>query len=340
MNSYQSSGVNRNSANEAKKLIAKTVSEIHGTSVGNLIGKFGATFDLSEYQTPILVSSTDGVGTKTKLASMTNNFDNIGFDIVNACVNDILVNRAKPLFFLDYIGTSKIVPKTIGKIVKSIASACSENKCQLIGGETAEMPGIYSGEDFDLVGFVVGIIDNSKICNDTQIKEGDFLVGLPSNGIHTNGFSLVRKIFKLDLDPSRIFKFEPSLNSTLSEELLKPHVSYLKQTNKSASQVKAMCHITGGGFYENLPRVIPSNITAKLYPKSWHIPDIFSLIQNEGAVAPKEMWHVFNMGIGMVLIVAPENLKNILTDIPGSTKIGELIPQKNQQIIIDGIESN
>jgi len=338
MNSYQSSGVNRNSANEAKELIAKAVSEIHGTSTGNLIGKFGASFDLSGYQKPILVSSTDGVGTKTKLASMTNNFENIGFDIVNACVNDILVNRAKPLFFLDYIGTSKIVPKTIDKIVRSIASACSKNKCQLIGGETAEMPGIYSGKDFDLVGFVVGVIDDSKICNDTQIKEGDFVIGLPSNGVHTNGFSLVRKVFKLDHDPFRLSKFEPSLNSTLGEELLKPHISYLLQTNKSASQVKAMCHITGGGFYENLPRVLPTNITAKLYPKSWDIPPIFSLIQNEGAVSPKEMWHVFNMGIGMVLIVAPENLKNILSDIPDSIKIGELTTKQNQQIIVDGIE--
>ena len=149
MNSYQSSGVNRNSANQAKKLIAQAVSEIHGTSTGNLIGKFGASFDLSKYESPILISSTDGVGTKTKLASMTNNFNYIGFDIVNACVNDILVNRAKPLFFLDYIGTSKIVPETIGKIARSIASACLENECQLIGGETAEMPGIYTGEDFD-----------------------------------------------------------------------------------------------------------------------------------------------------------------------------------------------
>ena len=338
MNSYQSSGVDRNSANEAKKLIAKAVSEIHGTSAGNLIGKFGASFDLSGYQKPILVSSTDGVGTKTKLASMTNNFDNIGFDIVNACVNDILVIRAKPLFFLDYIGTSKIVPETIYKIARNIASACSKNECQLIGGETAEMPGIYSGEDFDLVGFVVGIIDNSKICNNTQIKEGDFVVGLPSNGVHTNGFSLIRKIFKLDHDPSRLSEFEPSLNSTLGEELLKPHISYLQQTSKTASQAKAMCHITGGGFYENLPRVLPSNVTVKLYPKSWNIPAIFSLIQNEGAVSPEEMWHVFNMGIGMVLIVAPENLRNILSDIPRSIKIGEIIPKQNQQIIVDEIE--
>ena len=340
MNSYQSSGVNRNSANQAKKLIAQAVSEIHGTSTGNLIGKFGASFDLSKYESPILISSTDGVGTKTKLASMTNNFNYIGFDIVNACVNDILVNRAKPLFFLDYIGTSKIVPETIGKIARSIASACLENECQLIGGETAEMPGIYTGEDFDLVGFVVGVLDDSKICDNTKVKKGDVLVGLPSNGIHTNGFSLIRNVFKLDKFPSRLSQFEPSLNSTLGDELLKPHISYLKQINQSAKQVKAICHITGGGYYENLPRVLPSNVTAKLYPSSWDIPNIFNLIQNEGNVSDEEMWNVFNMGMGMILIVSPENLTNILSNIPESTKIGELIEKNNHQVIIDGIESN
>ncbi|MQG18905.1 MAG: phosphoribosylformylglycinamidine cyclo-ligase [SAR202 cluster bacterium] len=338
MNTYESSGVNRNSANEAKELIAKAVSEIHGNSAASLIGKFGASFDISKYTSPILISSTDGVGTKTKLTSMTNYYDNIGFDIVNACVNDILVNRGKPLFFLDYIGTSEIIPDTIGKIAKSIASACLENECQLIGGETAEMPGIYTGKDFDLVGFVVGVLDNSLICRDEEIQEGDLLIGVPSNGIHTNGFSLIRKVFDLDTNPSRLSKFEPSLNSTLGEELLKPHISYLKETKKSAQQIKAMCHITGGGFYENLPRVIPSNFTAKLYPESWEIPNIFKLTQNEGNIENKEMWHVFNMGIGMVFIVSPKNLKSILDNIPKSTKIGEITANKNHPVIIDGIE--
>ena len=190
------------------------------------------------------------------------------------------------------------------------------------------------------MGFVVGVLDDSKICDNTKVKKGDVLVGLPSNGIHTNGFSLIRNVFKLDKFPSRLSQFEPSLNSTLGDELLKPHISYLKQINQSAKQVKAICHITGGGFYENLPRVLPSNVTAKLYPSSWDIPNIFNLIQNEGNVSDEEMWNVFNMGMGMILIVSPENLTNILSNIPESTKIGELIEKNNHQVIIDGIESN
>ena len=345
-NSYKKSGVNISIANKFVNHIAKVskknVKKTDKSFKANNIGAFGSAFDISniKIKDPVIVSCTDGVGTKIDLANKFKKFDTIGIDLVAMCVNDLIVQGAKPLFFLDYIAVGKLNLNKTKNILNGILKGCSLANCSLIGGETAEMPGIYTGEDFDLVGFVVGVLDDSKICDNTKVKKGDVLVGLPSNGIHTNGFSLIRNVFKLDKFPSRLSQFEPSLNSTLGDELLKPHISYLKQINQSAKQVKAICHITGGGFYENLPRVLPSNVTAKLYPSSWDIPNIFNLIQNEGNVSDEEMWNVFNMGMGMILIVSPENLTNILSNIPESTKIGELIEKNNHQVIIDGIESN
>jgi len=301
---YSAAGVNINVAARAKELIGKHARTTLRPEVLGDFGFFGGLFEFKGYQQPVLVSSVDGVGTKLKIASVLDKHDTVGVDIVNHCVNDIFTCGAEPLFFLDYIATGKLVAERVEAVVRGLASACRQVGCALIGGETAEMPGLYSGEDYDLAGFIIGVVEKEKIITGKVIADGDAIIGLPSSGLHTNGYSLARKIF--GETKSALGVHYPELGRTLGEELLQPHRCYYQQLKPLLSFIKGMAHITGGGLIDNVPRVLPQGLMAKFHSKAWDAPAIFRLIQQRGNVAQDEMYRVFNMGIGMVVICSPQ----------------------------------
>jgi len=296
------------------------------------LGFFGGLFELKGYHNPVLVSSVDGVGTKLKIASALDRHDTIGIDLVNHCVNDILTCGAEPLFFLDYIAMGKLVPQQVESIAKGLAQACREVGCALIGGETAEMPGLYAGEDYDLVGFIIGVVEKEKIIMGKTIAVGDVIIGLPSSGPHTNGYSLVRKIF--GETPSALNAHYPELGGTLGEELLEPHRCYYHQLKPLLPLIKGIAHITGGGLISNVPRVLPQGMTAKFDSHTWTVPPIFQLIQQRGNVDRDEMYNVFNMGIGMVVVCFPNNVDQLIGQLPEAKVIGEVVKQKEARVII------
>jgi phosphoribosylformylglycinamidine cyclo-ligase len=296
------------------------------------VGFFGGLFEFKGYQQPVLVSSVDGVGTKLKLASALGRHDTVGIDIVSHCVNDILTCGAEPLFFLDYIAAGKLQPEQVGEVAKGLALACREVGCALIGGETAEMPGLYTGSDYDLVGFIIGVVEKSRIIQGRKIAAGDIIFGLPSSGLHTNGYSLVRKIFgetKAALNTSY-----PELGRTLGEALMEPHRSYYQQLKPLLPLIKGLAHITGGGLIGNVPRVLPEGLTAKFDSQAWSVPPIFSLIQERGNVDWDEMYRVFNMGIGMVIVCAGSNTDHFTKVLPEAKVIGEVIKQKGKARVV------
>ncbi len=299
-------------------------------------GLFGGLFELKGYRNPVLVSSADGVGTKLKLAAAMNRHDTVGIDLVNHCVNDILTLGAEPLFFLDYFGAGKLNPRQIAEVVRGLSSACLDNGCALIGGETAEMPGLYAGEDYDLVGFIVGVVEKDKIINGQDIKPGDALIGLPSSGLHTNGYSLARKVF--GISPQGLNRQYPELERRLGDELLKPHRSYYRQLKRLLPLIKGMAHITGGGFAGNIPRVLPDGQAARIDSRSWQVPPIFRLIQEQGNVDRDEMYRVFNMGIGMCLFCAPNMARQIISnpDVVGAEVIGQVTEQQGEERVTFG----
>lgn len=297
------------------------------------MGFFGGLFELKGYQQPVLVSSVDGVGTKLKIALALGKHDTVGIDIVNHCVNDILTCGAEPLFFLDYIAAGKLQPEQVGEVAKGLALACREAGCALIGGETAEMPGLYTGEDYDLVGFIIGVVEKSKIIQGKNIAAGDIITGLPSSGLHTNGYSLARKIF--GETSSALNTTYPELDRTLGEALLEPHRSYYHQLKPLLPLIKGLAHITGGGLIGNVPRVLPENLAARFDSRSWSMPPIFELIQKRGDVDRDEMYHVFNMGIGMVIICSSSNVDQITRSLPEAKVIGGVIKQKGARVVID-----
>jgi phosphoribosylformylglycinamidine cyclo-ligase len=293
-------------------------------------GFFGGLFEFQGYKQPVLVSSVDGVGTKLKIASALDKHNTIGIDLVNHCVNDILTCGAEPLFFLDYIAMGKLVPEQVEAIAQGLAQACREVGCALIGGETAEMPGLYAGEDYDLVGFIIGVVEKEKIIMGKTTVAGDAIIGLPSSGLHTNGYSLVRKIFGVD----QLEKYYPELRRTLGEELLEPHRCYYNQLKPLLSLVKGMAHITGGGLIDNVPRVLPQGLAALFNSQTWTIPPIFQLIQQRGNVDQQEMYRVFNMGIGMVLICSPDNANKLVKALPDAKLIGEVVEQVGKARVV------
>ena len=280
------------------------------------------------------MSSVDGVGTKLKIACALGKHDTIGIDIVNHCVNDILACGAEPLFFLDYIAMGKLVPEQVEAIAQGLAQACRAVGCALIGGETAEMPGLYTGEDYDLVGFIIGVVEKDRIIMGKTIVAGDAIIGLPSSGLHTNGYSLVRKLFgetQLVLNT-----YYPELGRTLGEELLEPHRCYYHQLKPILPVIKGMAHITGGGLIDNVPRVLPQGVAAQFHSQAWTILPIFQLIQQRGNVAQDEMYRVFNMGVGVVLICSPDNVNQLTHALPKAKVIGEVIKQVGEaRVIID-----
>jgi phosphoribosylformylglycinamidine cyclo-ligase len=296
------------------------------------VGFFGGLFEFKGYKEPVLVSSVDGVGTKLKLASALAKHDTVGIDIVNHCVNDILSCGAEPLFFLDYIASGKLRPEQVEEVAKGLAEACRDVGCALIGGETAEMPGLYSVEDYDLVGFIVGVVEKSGIIQGKNIAAGDTIIGLPSSGLHTNGYSLVRKIF--GENKSALNTFYPELGRTLGEALMEPHRSYYNQLKPLLPLVKGLAHITGGGLIGNVPRVLPNGLAARFNSRSWSVPPIFSLIQKRGNVDRDEMYRVFNMGIGMAVICSTDSVASITRALPEAKVIGEVIKQSGKARVI------
>jgi phosphoribosylformylglycinamidine cyclo-ligase len=305
---YRAAGVDIAAADQAKDRIKRLLSARKSASVLSEIGSFGGVFqpDFSGLEQPVLVSSTDGVGTKIRIARDCGIHDSVGYDLVAHCVDDILVQGARPLFFLDYIALGKMDPVRVESIVSGIARACEEFDCPLIGGETAEMPGTYAEDDYDLAGFIVGVMDKKNILPRPDVAAGDVLVGLPSLGLHTNGYSLARKVLLEKMGLS-VGSRPPGLPVTVGEALLAPHKSYLKALWPEIEQkrIKALVHITGGGFEGNIPRVLPAGVGARIHLDSWEIPAIFRLIAEGGPVARDEMFRTFNMGIGMILVLAP-----------------------------------
>lgn len=312
---YKRAGVDLEAGYESVHRIKKHVARTKRKGVIGSLGSFGGMFDLSDlhYQEPVLISATDGVGTKLMLAIMLNKHDTIGIDCVAMCVNDIVVQGAEPLYFLDYIATGKLVPKQVEEIVKGIADGCEQAGCALIGGETAEMPDLYNEKEYDLAGFAVGVSEKSKVITGENITAGNVLIGLASNGLHSNGYSLVRKIFLKD-KAMDLHKKYGDLTLTLGEELLKPTRIYVKPLLALLAdhEVNGISHITGGGFIENIPRMLPAGLGATIDCTTWEVPPIFSLLEKEGALTQNEMFNTFNMGIGMVLAVAEENATAVL----------------------------
>ncbi len=332
---YALAGINIEVADKIKELIARQAKSTFHPEALNL-GSFGSMFQLKEYNEPVLVSSVDGVGTKLKIASLLNKNDTVGADIVNHCVNDILCCGAKPLFFLDYIAMGKLVPQQVEAIITSISEACQEADCSLIGGETAEMPGIYFQESYDLVGFIVGVVERASIIDGSSITAGDVILGLPSSGLHTNGYSLVRKVFGVEDNPTCLSRFYPELGKTLGEELLQIHRCYYHWLKPVMPLIKGLAHITGGGFVGNIPRILPQGLAAHLKKDSWDIPPIFKLIQEKGNVEEAEMYRVFNMGIGMVLICSSQAVTKLTMALSQAKVIGEVIKAKREKkVIID-----
>lgn len=329
MTNYAAAGVNIEAGNRAVSLMTDAVRSTYGPRVLAGIGAFGGLFDASALKAmrePVLVASTDGIGTKVRLAARLGRYESLGHDIVNHCINDILVQGASPLFFLDYIATTRLDAQMAADLVSGMAAACREAGCALLGGETAEMPGVYASGEFDVAGTIVGTVERGAILPRADIHAGDLLLGLKSSGPHTNGYSLIQKIFA-DAPLETVFS---ELGVSLGDALLTPHRSYLRLLqplfSRQPSAIKALMHITGGGFIENIPRVLPPGLGATIRIGSWQVPPLFQLIQQRGDVPTEEMYRVFNMGIGMIAIVAPENIR-VAQDAIGEETfvIGELV---------------
>jgi phosphoribosylformylglycinamidine cyclo-ligase len=310
---YKDAGVDIDAANRATEQIKKLARSTFNENVFSEIGGFGGMFNgiFPDTREPVLVSSCDGVGTKLKVAFATGVHNTVSHDLVAHCVNDILVQGARPLFFLDYIATGKLDPDVVSQIVDGLATGCRESNCALLGGETAEMPGLYSDGEYDLAGFIVGVVDRHRIINGARITEGDVVVGLPSAGLHTNGYSLARKLF-FDTAGYKLDQNLPELGCTVAEELLKPHQSYLPALERLIEHegvIKGLAHITGGGLVENIPRILPANVDVTLKEGSWPVLPVFDLMQKIGDVPREDMLRTFNLGIGMVVIAGPKSMQ-------------------------------
>ncbi|MFZ1399531.1 MAG: phosphoribosylamine--glycine ligase, partial [Candidatus Promineifilaceae bacterium] len=324
---YAAAGVDLTAGNRATKLMKTAVHSTFGPEVLSGVGSFGGLFDISVAKgmaQPVLVASTDGVGTKTMVAAALNRWDTIGHDIVNHCINDILVQGARPLFFLDYVASAKLNPEQIATVVGGIAAACRAAGVALLGGETAEMPGVYQQGELDLVGTVVGLVDRAKLIDGSRIATGDAILGLPSSGLHTNGFTLARQaLAKLDWTA-----VHPQLNDTIGNTLLTPHRSYLadvQAVQAAGVEIRGLAHITGGGLVDNPPRIFPAGLGATIRRGSWPVPPIFALIQQQGQISNAEMAHVFNLGLGMLVIVPREQVDLVVTAVPQAHLIGEMV---------------
>jgi phosphoribosylformylglycinamidine cyclo-ligase len=322
---YLDAGVDLDAAAAAKERIKRLAAPTLGPGVVSGPGFFGGIFDPDPHGDSLLVASTDSVGTKIKIALAMGRLDTIGHDIVNHCINDILPAGATPLFFLDYLGIGRMDEQRVAEVVSGVAEACSLAGCALIGGETATLPGIYHGDDLDLAGFIVGTVKKDRLLKPDATSDGDVLIGLPSSGLHTNGYSLVRTIFGIDESPAALGQRVPGTGLTLGEALLVPHRSYLSDVRPVLGLIKGLAHITGGGLHKNLPRTLAHGLSAEVDLSSWQVPPLFRHIQRAGNVDEAEMFRVYNMGLGAVLIVAPENEAAVLGAVPGSWRAGRVV---------------
>lgn len=350
---YADAGVDIQEAVNLKEKIGKLAEVTFTKQVFALHDEVGLFFDptrfkrfkaLFRFKGALLVSSVDGVGTKTKIATTMNNYGSLGVDLVHHSVNDILIRGAIPLFFLDYIAMGKLAPARVEAIVQGLAQACREVGCALIGGETAEMPGVYYPGEIDIVGFIVGAAEEDAIIDINTIAPGDIIVALPSSGLHTNGYSLVRAVFNLDNDKSPLQKFYPELGKTLGAALLEPHRCYLGQLKPwlpkktkgewQNKKLKGLAHITGGGLAGNLTRTLPKGFAAHIHKASWQVPPLFRIIQKAGPVAEDEMFRTFNMGIGMAIVLSPTDANDFIASVPDAFPIGEIV-EGERKVILD-----
>ena len=332
---YRSAGVDIDAANDVVRRVRGLAHQTFTPGVLSDIGSFGGLFqpDLEGVDRPVLVASADGVGTKLKVAFLAERHDTVGIDLVNHCVNDILVQGAEPLFFLDYLATGRVAPDVLEAVVRGLADGCAQNKCALLGGETAEMPGFYAEGEYDMAGFIVGLVARGRLIDGSGIRPGDLLLGLPSSGLHTNGYSLARRIVFETLGLPASARVE-ELGATVGEELLRPHRSYLRPVQRLLASgdvsVKGLAHITGGGLTDNLPRVLPPGTAVRVNRGGWQAPPVFRFLQRAGHVPEDDMYRTFNMGIGMVAVVAPAQIDHaqaILADAgeSGAAVIGEIV---------------
>ena len=334
---YADAGVDIDEGNRAVALIKRAVASTHTAGVLGGIGAFSGlfAFDPARYRQPVLVSSADGVGTKIKVAIATGRHRGVGMDLVNHCVNDILCCGAEPLFFLDYFATGKLKPEHLAEIVEGIAHACRESSCALVGGETAEMPGLYALGDYDLAGFIVGVVERDEIIDGSRVRAGDAVLGLPSNGLHTNGYSLVRHIVtEHELDYAAPL---PGTDAPLADLLLEPHRCYLPAVRalRESVEVRALAHITGGGLKENTPRALPEGLGVDIDRNAWPMPPIFPALQRAGGISPDEMWRTFNMGVGMVVVVPQEHADRVsmVAGLPVH-RIGRVVEQSGPERVV------
>jgi phosphoribosylformylglycinamidine cyclo-ligase len=338
--SYSDAGVDIDAATRATNRIKELARTTFNARTLSEIGSFGGMFDgaFPHISQPVLVASADGVGTKLKIAFATGVHNTVGRDLVNHCVNDILVQGARPLFFLDYVATGKLSPEVVASVVEGVATGCRENGCVLLGGETAEMPGFYSEGEYDIAGFIVGVADRSKIIDGKWIEPGDVVLGLPSVGLHTNGYSLARKLF-FEVAGYEPQTHLPELGMTAGEALLQPHVSYLRSLEALIDRgvIKGLAHITGGGLIDNIPRILPEGTAVKIEPGSWPVLPIFELFRRLGNVSDSEMFRTFNMGIGMVIVCSSANAAIVKTHFEAFGdryyQIGEVIAGEREVLL-------
>jgi phosphoribosylformylglycinamidine cyclo-ligase len=335
---YKTAGVDIDAGNETVRRIRALARGTFTPGVLSDIGSFGGLFrlDRDRYEEPVLVSSADGVGTKLKVAFMTGRHDTVGADLVNHCVNDILVQGAEPLFFLDYLATGRLSPAVAEQVVSGVARACRENGCALIGGETAEMPGFYADGEYDIAGFIVGVVERSRVIDGKSIVPGDVLIGLPSEGLHTNGYSLARRVL-FEIAGWRADTFVAELGTTVGDALLASHRSYLSLVRPllERQSVRGLAHITGGGITENLPRVLPEGCAAEIDLQAWNVPALFRLLQERGQIVREEMFRAFNMGIGLVIVCPAREAERVINMLaregePHAVRIGFVVSGNRQ----------
>ena len=334
---YRESGVDLDRMDGLKERIKGFAATTHGPEVLDSSGSFAGLYQLSGYREPVLVASTDGVGTKIKIAAQLGHFESVGQDLVTLNVNDILTKGAKPLFFLDYVAFSKLDTQRLDNLMRGITWGCRETGCALIGGETAQMPQVYSGDELDLAGFVVGAVERDQLLEPHNVEAGDILVGVPSSGLHTNGFSLVRRVLNTDGNPNVLYRRFDELNHQLGEELLVPHRSYYPLMEPVLRLVTGLAHITGGGLPGKLPAVFLDNLAAEITRGSWPVLPIFKIIQAEGGISDQEMYRVFNMGLGMVAVCPEANVAKVLECLPDAVVIGKMIARgEGEQVVFSG----
>jgi phosphoribosylformylglycinamidine cyclo-ligase len=337
---YARAGVDLDARNALVRRIREATSRATRPEVLGGVGPFAGLFKLAGFRDPVLAASTDGVGTKLRIAALMGRYDTVGKDLVNHCVNDILTSGARPLFFLDYIGSSDISDQRKLELIRGMADACAAHGCAFIGGETADMPDVYAPGDFDLVGFIVGAVERDEVIDGAKIAEGDVLLALPSNGLHTNGYSLVRRVFGIGVggdeaaDRAVLGEVHPPLEEPLGDALLAVHRSYYDALKPVLAKLNGIAHITGGGIIDNVPRILPDGVAARLDAGSWRVPPLFTLIQQKGALSNRDMYRTFNMGLGIIVAVSPDAADDVARALPESLRVGRVVRQADERRVI------